>query len=150
MGLFSSSMKLDSFETLFCAQLEDLYDAEQRLTKVLPNMIEAAEDAELREDFQQHLRETQAQVSRLQKVFAIIGHQPNARTCEAMKGLSKEGEEIINATGPAAVKDAALIAAAQRVSTTRLPATAPCGPSRSSSAITKPPACCKRRSTRNA
>jgi ferritin-like metal-binding protein YciE len=115
MGLFSSSMKLDSFETLFCAQLEDLYDAEQRLTKVLPNMIEAAEDAELREDFQQHLRETQAQVSRLQKVFAIIGHQPNARTCEAMKGLIKEGEEIINATGPAAVKDAALIAAAQRV-----------------------------------
>jgi len=115
MGLFSSTMKLDSFEALFCAQLEDLYDAEQRLTKALPNLIEAAEDAELRESFQQHLRETQAQVSRLQKVFAIIGHQPSARTCEAMKGLIKEGEEIIHATGPAAVKDAALIAAAQRV-----------------------------------
>jgi ferritin-like metal-binding protein YciE len=115
MGLFSSSMKLDSFETLFCAQLEDLYDAEQRLTKALPNMIEAADDVELRESFQQHLRETEAQVSRLQKVFAIIGHQPKAQTCEAMKGLIKECEEIINATGPAAVKDAALIAAAQRI-----------------------------------
>lgn len=115
MGLFSTGLKLDSLETLLCAQLEDLYDAEKRLVQAIPKMAEAAADTELREGFHQHLRETQTQVSRLERVFAIIGHQLKGHTCEAMKGLIKEGEEIVNATGPAAVKDAALIAAAQRV-----------------------------------
>ncbi len=115
MGLFSSGKNLDSFETLFICQLEDLYDAEKQLTKALPKMAEAAEETELKEGFRQHLRETESQVSRLERVFELMGHKAKGHTCQAMKGLIAEGEEVISSTGPGAIKDAALIAAAQRV-----------------------------------
>jgi ferritin-like metal-binding protein YciE len=105
---------LDNFETLFVDQLEDLYDAEQRLTTALPKMAEAAHAPSLRAAFEQHLRETQNQVSRLERIFRSLGRQPQGKTCYAMKGLIDEGEEIIGATGDEAVIDAALIAAAQR------------------------------------
>jgi ferritin-like metal-binding protein YciE len=114
MGLFSSE-NLDSFETLFKEQLQDLYDAEQRLVKVLPKMADAAHNNNLRIAFQQHLRETQEQVKRLERVFQLMGWQAESKTCQAMKGLIEEGQEVIDAKGDPAVKDAALIAAAQRV-----------------------------------
>jgi ferritin-like metal-binding protein YciE len=114
MGLFSS-MKLDSFETLFVDQLQDLYDAEQRLVKALPLMADAAQDQTLKAAFQQHLRETQGQLSRLEQVFGQVGRKAEGKTCHAMKGLIEEGQEVIDATGDPDVKDAALIAAAQRV-----------------------------------
>jgi ferritin-like metal-binding protein YciE len=114
MGLFSSE-NLDSFETLFCEQLADLYDAEQRLVKALPQMADAAHSNNLRIAFQQHLRETQEHVKRLEQVFKLMGKSPKSKTCQAMKGLVEEGSEAISATGDPAVKDAALIAAAQRV-----------------------------------
>jgi ferritin-like metal-binding protein YciE len=115
MGLFSSSLALNSFEDLLVEQLEDLYDAEQRLTKALPKMVDAAKSASLKAAFQEHLRQTQNQVSRLEQVFQLLGKTPRSKTCEAMKGLIAEGEEVVSATGDADVKDAALIAAAQRV-----------------------------------
>ena len=115
MGLFSSSMALNSFEDLFVEQLQDLYDAEQRLTKALPKMADAAKSASLKAAFQEHLRQTQNQVTRLEQVFQLLGKTAQSKTCEAMKGLVTEGEEVISATGDADVKDAALIAAAQRV-----------------------------------
>jgi ferritin-like metal-binding protein YciE len=108
-------MNLDSLESLFCAQLADLYDAEQRLTKALPRMVDATNDMQLKEGFRQHLRETESQIRRLEQVFQIIGRQVESQTCEAMKGLIAESEQVINSSGPPAVKDAALIAAAQRV-----------------------------------
>ncbi len=114
MGLFSSE-KLDSFETLFCDQLMDLYDAEQRLIKALPKMAEAAHNNNLRIAFQQHLRETQEQARRLEQIFQMLGRSAESKTCEAMKGLVSEGQEVIDATGDPNVKDAGLIAAAQRV-----------------------------------
>ena|ERR1043165_6856924 len=114
MGLFSSTT-LDSFETLFLDQLQDLYDAEQRLTKALPKMAAAAHSTGLRSAFEQHLRETQNQVTRLERVFKIMGKSAQSKTCAAMKGLIKEGDEAISAKGDPNVKDAALIAAAQRV-----------------------------------
>jgi ferritin-like metal-binding protein YciE len=114
MGLFSSE-NLDSFETLFKEQLQDLYDAEQRLVKALPKMADAAHNNNLRIAFQQHLRETQEQVKRLERVFQQMGWKAEPKTCQAMKGLVEEGQEAIDATGDPAVKDAALIAAAQRV-----------------------------------
>src|SRR4051812_7616244 len=98
MGLFSST-RLDSFETLFVDQLEDLYDAEQRLVKALPKMAQAAHNQTLKHAFQQHLVETQNQVSRLEKVFQSIGHSAKSKTCYAMKGLVEEGDEMVNATG---------------------------------------------------
>lgn len=114
MGLFSTT-QLDSFETLFIDQLQDLYDAEQRLVKALPKMADAAHDPSLKTAFQQHLRETQNHVTRLERVFQSMGRQAAAKTCDAMKGLISEGQEVISAGGDADVKDAALIAAAQRV-----------------------------------
>lgn len=114
MGLFSS-MTLNSLDDLFLCQIQDLYDAEQRLTKALPKMAEAATNKELKSAFQKHLRETEQHVTRLEKVFSMIGKAPRSETCEAMKGLIAEGNEAIKAGGDDSVRDAALIAAAQRV-----------------------------------
>jgi len=115
MGLFSSSMALNSFDELLIEQLQDLYDAERRLVKALPLMAGAARSAALKSAFQEHLRQTEGHVSRLEQVFKILGKSAGSKTCAAMKGLVEEGEEVINAKGDADVKDAALIAAAQKV-----------------------------------
>jgi len=115
MGLFSSSLALNSLDDLLLEQLEDLYDAEQRLVKALPKMATAAHSSELKSAFQQHLHETETHVSRLEQVFKSLGKSARAKTCEAMKGLITEGDEVISASGNPDVKDAALIAAAQRV-----------------------------------
>jgi ferritin-like metal-binding protein YciE len=113
MKLFST--ELNSLQDLFVNQLEDLYDAEQRLTKALPKMAQASNSSQLRQAFQAHLTETEGHVSRLESIFTQIGAEPKRETCEAMKGLIAEGEEMISAKGDPDVKDAALIAAAQRV-----------------------------------
>lgn len=115
MGLFTSSAALNSFDELFVEQLQDLYDAEQRITKALPKMAAAAHNPALRSAFQEHLRQTENQVTRLDKVFQSIGKSPQTKTCEAMKGIIEEGSEIVSSNGDPDVKDAALIAAAQRV-----------------------------------
>lgn len=114
MGLFSG-MQLNSFDDLLVEQLQDLYDAEQRLVKALPKMAEAAHSPALKGAFQEHLRQTDTHVTRLERVFQALGKSPQTKTCEAMKGLIAEGQEAISAKGDPDVKDAALIAAAQRV-----------------------------------
>ena len=114
MALFTNT-KFDSLNDLFVEQLEDLYDAENRLTKALPEMADAAQSSELKQAFRSHLRETEGHVQRLEQVFRIVGRDAKATTCDAMKGLISEGEQMIKAKGDANVKDAALIAAAQRV-----------------------------------
>ena len=114
MGLFTST-ELNSLDDLFLDQIQDLYDAEKRLTSALPKMAAAAHSPELRSAFEQHLRETEGQITRLEEVFRQIGKSPARETCEAMKGLIKEGENMVQANGDPSVKDAALIAAAQRV-----------------------------------
>jgi ferritin-like metal-binding protein YciE len=114
MPLFTNT-KLRSLDELFVEQLEDLYDAENRLTKALPEMADAAHSSELKQAFQSHLRETEGHVQRLEEVFRMVGKKAKATTCEAMKGLLTEGEQMIKAKGDDNVKDAALIAAAQRV-----------------------------------
>jgi ferritin-like metal-binding protein YciE len=114
MSLFSN-MTLNSFDDLLVEQLRDLYDAEQRLTKALPKMAEAAHNSSLKSGFQEHFRQTEGHVSRLEEVFRLLGVEASSKTCEAMKGLIAEGEEAIAANGEPDVKDAALIAAAQRV-----------------------------------
>ena len=113
MGLFSES--LNSFDDLFSHQLEDLYDAELQLTEALPKMADAASAGDLRNAFNTHLMETRDQVKRLEQVFQRLGKSPKRQSCPAMKGLIKEGQEAISATGDPSVKDAALIASAQRV-----------------------------------
>ena len=113
MKLFST--EFNSLQDLFVNQIEDLYDAEQRLTKALPQMAEAANSSALRQAFQQHATETEGHVARLESIFRQIGIEPKRETCDAMKGLISEGQEMISAKGDPDVRDAALIAAAQRV-----------------------------------
>jgi ferritin-like metal-binding protein YciE len=114
MPLFTS-LEFNNFKDLFVAQIEDLYDAEKRLTDALPKTAEHASSSQLRQAFQDHLTETQGHVSRLEQIFREINVEPKRDTCEAMKGLISEGEEMLKAKGDPDVKDAALIAAAQRV-----------------------------------
>jgi ferritin-like metal-binding protein YciE len=105
----------NNLNDLFLNQLEDLYDAENRLIDALPKMAEAANSPELKNAFLSHLNETKGHARRLEEIFSQIGEDPKRETCEAMKGLVREGSEMIHAKGDPAVRDAALIAAAQRV-----------------------------------
>jgi ferritin-like metal-binding protein YciE len=108
-------VQLNSLKDLFVEQLRDLYSAETQLVDALPKMASAASHDELRQAFEHHLDETRGHVDRLREIFEQLGETPGGETCEAMKGLIEEGEEVVKAQGDAAVKDAALIAAAQRV-----------------------------------
>lgn len=109
------SSALHSLDSLYLTELRDLYSAEQQLTKALPKMVDAASHTELKDAFNEHLDETRTHVERLEQVFATIDQPAKGEHCEAMEGLLHEGEEIINESGEEAIKDAALIAAAQRV-----------------------------------
>ena len=108
-------MKLESLRDLLVEQLQDLYDAENRITKALPKMAKAATSPELKAAFEKHLAETEGQVTRLEQVFEALGEKAKKKTCQAIKGLIEEGEETIKEDAEPEVKDAALIAAAQRV-----------------------------------
>jgi ferritin-like metal-binding protein YciE len=108
-------MKLDSLQKLFIEELRDLYDAEHQLTKALPKMAEAASSPQLRAAFEHHLEQTKGHVQRLEQVFKKLGEKPSRKTCKAMKGLIEEGSDMIDEKAEPAVKDAGLIAAAQRV-----------------------------------
>ena len=114
MGLLGHS-HFEDLNDLFVQQIEDLYDAENRLMDALPKMRDAAHSPELKDAFAQHLDETRRHAQRLTDIFRTLGRDPQRETCAAMKGLIKEGQDMIAATGVPAVKDAALIAAAQRV-----------------------------------
>jgi ferritin-like metal-binding protein YciE len=108
-------MQLQTLDDLFVDQLQDLYSAEQQLVQALPKMASAASNDELREAFEHHLSETQEHVQRISEIFGEIGTTPSGETCEAMEGLIREGEQVLTAQGDPTVRDAALIAAAQRV-----------------------------------
>jgi ferritin-like metal-binding protein YciE len=107
-------MTIQTMEDLFVEQIQDLYDAEQRLVKALPKMAEAANDSELRSAFEDHLQQTERHVQRLDQVFGELGQEPKKEVCEAMKGLIKEGEKTLDIEEPN-LRDAALIGAANRV-----------------------------------
>ena len=108
-------MNLQSLDDVLVDQLGDLLDAEKQLVQALPKMASAASDEKLQKAFKEHLSETRDHVSRLEEIFGQLGKQPPTETCKAMQGLVAEGEEVIAAQGDPAAKDAALIAAAQRV-----------------------------------
>jgi len=114
MGLFNHT-KFDSLNDLFIRELEDLYDAERRLVGALPKMAESAHDPQLAGAFVQHLDQTGGHVTRLERIFQLIGQDPKRETCPAMKGLIQEAEEMVDATGDEIACDAALIAAGQRI-----------------------------------
>ena len=106
---------MDTLRELLIDELSDLYSAENQLVKALPKMAKAAFSAELRTALEDHLAETEGQVSRLDQIFSELGEKPKRKKCKAMEGLIEEGAEVIEAKGSAEVKDVALIGAAQRV-----------------------------------
>lgn len=106
---------VDSMEKLFVQELKDLYSAENQITKALPKMVKAAASNELKTAFEHHLKETEGQIQRLDKVFEILGTSPRGKTCDGMKGVLEEGNQMLNETAEGDVRDAALISAGQRV-----------------------------------
>jgi ferritin-like metal-binding protein YciE len=108
-------VNFESLADLFRKELEDLYSAEQQLLDALPKMAEAAHSKALKTAFRAHLKETERHVDRLDKVFTELAIKPSRKTCHAMEGLIREGDEWISEAAEPGVKDAGLIAAAQRV-----------------------------------
>lgn len=113
MGLFSKDIK--TMDDLFLHTLRDIYYAEKQITKALPDMIEKAHNAQLKQGFQTHLRETENHVKRLEQAFELLGKKAQGVDCPAIDGIIKEAKEVAGEVDDKAVLDAALIAAAQAV-----------------------------------
>ena len=113
MGMFTKDIK--TFGDLFLHQLQDVYYAENQITKALPKMITKATAAPLKQAFTRHLEETEEQIKRLDQVFALLNEKPKGATCPAIDGIIKEANEVASDIADKAVLDAALIASAQAV-----------------------------------
>ncbi|MBV8267044.1 MAG: ferritin-like domain-containing protein [Planctomycetaceae bacterium] len=108
-------MKIESLRDLYIEELQDLYSAENQIVKALPKMAKAASHQELQAAFTEHLEQTKGHVERLETIFKGLDELPKGKTCKAMEGLIKEGEDMVKAKAEPSVHDAGLIAAAQRV-----------------------------------
>lgn len=103
-------------ETYFTDSLKDIYWAEKHLTKALPKMQKAATTEELKAAIEQHITQTQGQVGRLEQVFELLGKKAQAKKCDAMEGLVKEGQSVIEETEKGSMtRDVGIIMAAQKV-----------------------------------
>ena len=108
-------MRLQSLEDVFREQIEDLHSAETQLVAALPAVADAASSDKLKQAIREHLEQTREHVRRLDTIANDLGFSAGGEECEAMAGLIRESEEVVSAEGNPSVKDAALIAAAQRV-----------------------------------
>ncbi len=108
-------MQKDSLRELYIDELRDLYNAETQLVKALPKMAKASSNDQLREAFEEHLRQTSEHVSRLEQIFEQLEEKPGGKKCLGMEGLVKEGAETMKEDYSEDLKDAAIIGAAQRV-----------------------------------
>ncbi len=108
-------MSVKSLKDLFIDELEDMYNAENQLTKALPTMAEKSTSDQLKKAFKSHLEETKNQIKRLDQVFQDLEMQPKGKKCEAMEGLVKEAKTLMDEVSDKQVRDAALISAAQKV-----------------------------------
>src|SRR5690606_3192077 len=106
---------MKNLEELFEHQLKDLYSAEDQLTKALPKMVKNAKDAKLKKAFEDHLEETKEHKSRLEEICKELDIDPKGEKCKAMEGLIKEAEDFLEEVKDEDVKNAGMIAEAQRV-----------------------------------
>ena len=113
MKFFSAN--LDSLRKLYIDQLEQLYSAETQITEALPKMIEAASEPQLKQALQTHLRETEGHVTRLDEILNASKGSVNSKKCKGLAALVTEGEDIIKDAIDDSVRDAGIIAAAQKV-----------------------------------
>lgn len=111
----ANSNAADGLRELFVDSLKDIYWAEKALVKALPKMAKNATSENLVAAINSHLTVTEGQVTRLEKVFESVGEKASAKKCDAMEGLIKEGESIIEETEVGAVRDAGIIAASQKI-----------------------------------
>jgi ferritin-like metal-binding protein YciE len=102
-------------EDLFHDTLKDIYFAEKKILTALPKMAKSAKSEELQAAFEKHKGETEGQVRRLEQVFEVIDQKPHGKTCDAILGILKEGEEIMTEYKGSPALDAGLLAAAQAV-----------------------------------
>ena len=107
--------KEKALDDLFEETLKDIFYAENKILKALPKMAKAAQSEELKAAFEKHLKETEGQVSRLEKVFDMIEVAPRGKKCEAIEGMIEEGAEIMKEFKGAPALDAGLVSAAQAV-----------------------------------
>lgn len=108
-------MKMKTLDDLLAHELKDLYSAEKQLTKALPKMAKAATSEDLRTAFESHLEETEQHINRLERILEKLELPTRGPKCKAMEGLLEEGKEILEEEMDDNVRDAAMIAAAQRV-----------------------------------
>ncbi|WP_337176105.1 ferritin-like domain-containing protein [Paludisphaera sp.] len=108
-------MKMRTLNDLMVDVARDMLDAEKQLVKALPKMAKGASSPELKEAFETHLEQTKAQVERMGRVLEALGQPIRAKKCQAMEGLIAEGKEVLEMDADPETRDAALIAAAQKV-----------------------------------
>src|SRR3954454_22825496 len=108
-------MELETLYDLYLHELKDLYSAEQQLIKALPKMSKAASNRQLSAGFNQHLQQTKEHASRLEQIFERLEESSRGPKCEGMEGLIAEGNNMAKEDAEDEVRDAGLIAAAQRV-----------------------------------
>jgi len=108
-------MKPNSLQELYVEQLRDLYDGEQQIIKALPEMIEAATSQDLKGALSEHLQVTQTQAARLEQIFDTFGEKAKGERCKGIEGVIEEGSDLIDDIKDVDVRDAAIIASAQRV-----------------------------------
>jgi ferritin-like metal-binding protein YciE len=113
MGLFTKPIK--TLDDLFVHLLQDIYYAEQQITKALPKMMEKSSDAAVRGAFETHLRETEGQIGRLEEAFRLHGTEAKGATCQAIDGIIKEANEVAGDVDDPEVLHAALVGSAQAV-----------------------------------
>jgi ferritin-like metal-binding protein YciE len=110
-----TDMRFNSLRELYVEQLKDLYDAEHQIIKALPKMIEAAQAADLRDALHEHLDATKEQAARIEQIFKNLGEGQRTEKCKGMQGIIEEGNKLISEIENEDVRDAAIIASAQRV-----------------------------------
>src|SRR5512143_2152948 len=107
--------KMRTLEDVYVDLLKDLYSAEKQLVKALPKMAKGAQSSDLQKAFQDHLKQTEGQVERIERIFSEMGGSPRGKKCVGMEGLVEEGNELLQEDVEPDVLDAGLIAAAQKV-----------------------------------
>ncbi len=113
MGMFSKPIK--TLDDLFVHTLQDIYYAENQITKALPTMIQKASDPQLKQGFEKHLNETRNQITRLEQVFKMHGQEAKGVTCAAMDGIIEEAKDVMGDVSDPEVLDAAMLSSAQAV-----------------------------------
>ena len=108
-------MAVKNLEELLVEELQDLYQAERQMSKILPRVAKAVDSALLRQALEDHLEKTEGHIARLERVFALLGSAPAYRNCEAMQAILRRGEDLLDERMEEPYRDAAIISATQRV-----------------------------------